>query len=174
MRSGKGSGKAAPKVIARARRTGKPKPKGQKVVMTAALANVICERIATGESLRAICATAGMPGITSVYKWLSDPEHAAFAEQYARARDQQADYYADEIIEIADSTKRARKHVQVEAARTRIDARKWLASKLRPKSYGDKVQADVVVRRSAQELSDDELAAHIITGRGGTADPPKG
>jgi hypothetical protein len=58
---------------------------------------------------------------------------AEFAAQYARAREEQADYYADEIIEIADTAEDAN------LARLRIDARKWKASKLRPKKYGEKI-----------------------------------
>ncbi len=54
--------------------------------------------------------------------------------RYARARGEQADFYADEIITIADTEPDAA------IARVRIDARKWAASKLRPKVYGDKVQ----------------------------------
>ncbi len=54
--------------------------------------------------------------------------------RYARAREEQADFYADEIITIADTEPDAA------IARVRIDARKWTASKLRPKVYGDRVQ----------------------------------
>lgn len=46
----------------------------------------------------------------------------------------QADFYADEIIEIADNSA-----VPYERARLQIDARKWLASKLKSKAYGDKI-----------------------------------
>ena len=97
------------------------------------LFNTICERIANGESLRGICADKDMPSVTSVMYWLGDD--AALAEQYARAREIQADGEFDEIKAIADLA--GPEDVQV--ARLRVDARKWRAGKLRPKVYGDKV-----------------------------------
>ena len=54
--------------------------------------------------------------------------------QYARARDQQAATYADDIVNIADTEQDPNK------ARVRIDARKWHASKLAPKKYGEKLE----------------------------------
>lgn len=72
-----------------------------------------------------------MPGIETVRRWLMGNE--AFRAQYAYAREEQADTYADEIVRIADSEPDSNR------ARVRIDARKWVAGKLRPKVYGDKV-----------------------------------
>ncbi|WP_297386538.1 hypothetical protein [Acidiferrobacter sp.] len=179
MGSGKASKKAAPKkaapklVLRGKRGSHKPKPPRQQVRMTQALFVTICDRLAQGESLRQICRTAGMPAIATFQKWLHAYPDAM--SHYARARELQAEFYADEIVEIADATQGARFHVQVESARTRIDARKWLASKLKPKSYGDKVQTDVTIHKPVQELSDDELAALITPGRGArTPDPAEG
>ena len=56
-----------------------------------------------------------------------------FAEQYARAREVQAETLADEIVSIADEDGDPQRQ------RLRVDARKWVASKLKPKRYGDKV-----------------------------------
>jgi hypothetical protein len=91
----------------------------------------ICLEIAEGKSLRSICLAHDMPASQTVRVWLA--LDAEFAAQYARAREEQADYYADEIIEIADTAEDAN------LARLRIDARKWKASKLRPKKYGEKL-----------------------------------
>jgi hypothetical protein len=91
----------------------------------------ICLEIAEGKSLRNICLADDMPASETVRVWLA--LDAEFAAQYARAREEQADYYADEIIEIADTAEDAN------LARLRIDARKWKASKLRPKKYGEKL-----------------------------------
>jgi hypothetical protein len=57
--------------------------------------------------------------------------HPEFLEQYARARELQTDIFIDEIIDIADSTEN-----DVQRDRLRIDSRKWIASKLKPKKYG--------------------------------------
>lgn len=101
---------------------------------TQKLADKICKRIAEGESLRKICDDSAIPSITSVRRWLADEKRADFRLQYACAREEQADFYADAIIEIADTEPDPQK------ARVRIDARKWYAGKLKPKKYGDKMQ----------------------------------
>jgi len=87
-----------------------------------------------GKSLREICAMGGMPGASTVYAWLG--QYREFSDMYARAREVQADVLADEVIEIADT------EPDPNRARVMIDARKWLASKLRPKKYGDRVELD--------------------------------
>lgn len=116
---------------------------------TQEIADEICERLSRGESLRAITGADRddfMPGQTTVYRWLDENEE--FRKQYARARELQADHYAEEIVDIADG-RDDWKPTADEAAqaivrdpqrdRLRIDARKWVASKLAPKKYGDKI-----------------------------------
>jgi len=100
-------------------------------------ADAICERIAMGESLRAICRDEAMPAMSTVFKWLTQQE--AFAEQYAHAREEQAETLADEIVTIADGLGGEDSAVLTARDRLRVDARKWAASKLKPKKYGDKV-----------------------------------
>lgn len=98
---------------------------------TQEIADAICERLCEGESLRTICDAPDMPNKATVFRWLAANE--AFSDQYARARETQADVIADEILAISDEEPDPQK------ARVRIDARKWLAGKMRPKVYGDKV-----------------------------------
>lgn len=105
---------------------------------TQAIADKICERIAAGESLRAICRDQNMPGLTSVWKWLG--KHEDFGKQYARAREEQAETLADEIVAIADNG-----DLTSDDRRIRVDARKWVASKLKPKQYGDRVDVNAQV-----------------------------
>lgn len=120
-----------------------------------ALLATICERIASGESLRSICSSEGMPAMSAVFTWLSDDDK--FQEQYAHAREAQAEAFADEIVAIADEPPNVvpvkggeegeTTEVQLDGAaiqrqRLRIDARKWVASKLKPKKYGDKVDVE--------------------------------
>ena len=94
-------------------------------------ADIICERLAQGESLRSICSAVDYPNKSTVFRWLA--AYPDFRDQYAHARESQADAIADEILNIADEADDAAK------ARVQIDARKWLAGKLRPKVYGDKI-----------------------------------
>lgn len=111
------------------------------------IAALICEALAEGHSLRSICAADDMPAKSTVFKWLS--EQPEFADQYARAREAQADCLFDDILEIADDGRndsytddegRARTDYDVIArSKLRIDARKWMAAKLRPRVYGEKL-----------------------------------
>jgi hypothetical protein len=112
----------------------------------------VCEQIALGRSLREICAADEFPAPSTICLWLKND--ADFAEHYAHARDRQADLYADEIIEIADSATAADYNV----ARLKVDARRWKASKLAPKKYGDKLDLNhsggVKVERIARVIHD--------------------
>jgi hypothetical protein len=134
----------------RAAKSAKAKP-GRPSSYSAALADKICDRIASGESLLSICKADNVPSQSMVFRWLN--QHAAFREKYARARDAQADVLAEETLEIADDGSNDwifrndpdnpgyllnGEHVQ--RSKLRIDARKWFASKVAPKKYGDKVQ----------------------------------
>lgn len=112
---------------------------GRPTDYTKDMADKICEKIANGRSLRSICAEDGMPPMKTIYRWLEANEE--FRHQYARARDKQADYFAEEIIEIADSAEA--ESAAVAKAKLQIDARKWAASKIAPKKYGDKQEIDV-------------------------------
>ena len=94
-----------------------------------------------------------MPNKSSFLRWVDNPvlnaEHG-LCDQYMRAREALADVYADEIIEIADDGSRDYKTLDdgrevpdqdhIARSRLRVDARKWAASKLAPKKYGDKIQ----------------------------------
>lgn len=131
---------------------------GRSSSFTTELAEEICELIATGHSLRNICLRDNIPHIATVMRWLADEKYVDFREQYTRARDMQADYYADEIVAIADEPLEAeRTKVKddgsverttgdaVERSKLMIESRKWIASKLKPKKYGDKIEHTVDV-----------------------------
>jgi hypothetical protein len=80
--------------------------------------------------------------VSTVYLWLM--RHEAFSEAYARAREEQADTFADEISAIADEPPPNDEKGRTDSGwvawqRNRIDARKWVAAKLKPKRYGEKV-----------------------------------
>ena len=119
------------------------------------LANGICERLANGDSLRKICAGNDMPDSRTVHRWIADNQ--GFCQQYAHAREGQAEFYADEIIEISDTATSE----DVAVARLRVDARKWYAAKLAPKKYGDKITTEHtgavgIVTSPMSALFDDE------------------
>lgn len=112
---------------------------------------LICEQIATSsKSLRTICLDDNMPCVATVLNWLNTmPE---FLAQYTRAKEQQADYLAEEMIDIADDGSNdfmtiTKGDISYEVenkewtsrSRLRVETRKWIASKLKPKKYSDKV-----------------------------------
>lgn len=105
---------------------------GRPTDYTEKLADLICERISNGESLKKVTDEEGMPSRVTVHAWLI--KYPTFLNKYEAARDLQADVYADEMDDIAhDPT------LDVQRARLIIDTRKWTASKLKPKKYGDKL-----------------------------------
>lgn len=120
------------------------------------VADSICEHLAGGESLRAICLADDMPDKATVFRWLAS--NASFRDQYARAREIQAETLVDEIIEISDDATNDwmvrnskggedsgwllnGEHVQ--RSRLRVDSRKWFASKVAPKKYGDRTHTEI-------------------------------
>jgi hypothetical protein len=76
---------------------------GRPTTYSQELADKICERLIDGESLRRISKRPGMPNASTVCRWLA--AHEDFREQYARAREAQADTLADEALYIADTPK---------------------------------------------------------------------
>lgn len=126
---------------------GKAKKPGRPSGYSPQIAAKICEVISTSSvGLHTICKESGMPAVSSIMKWLK--EHEEFSEQYARARELQADFMAGEILQIADDGSKDIVHTElgdytnheaINRSRLRVDARKWLASKLAPKVYGDKL-----------------------------------
>jgi hypothetical protein len=139
--------------ISKAKNPNAPKKKmGRPSIYSTHIANVICIRISEGESLRRILMEDGMPNQSTVYEWLL--KHPDFAEKYTRAREEQADTLADEIIAIADETPEMQPiydkqgnivDIKIDSGyvayqKQRIEARKWTAMKLKPKKYGDKLE----------------------------------
>lgn len=120
------------------------------VELTPELIETVLMEIASGNSLRSICAKDGMPEIQQIMRLrLKD---ATFAEQYARAREAQAEVFGDELQEIADNGENDwmednRPYCQgwrqngeaVARSRLRFDQRRWWMSKVLPQRYGDKI-----------------------------------
>lgn len=89
-----------------------------------------------GKSLRQICRENGWPHST-VLAWLN----SEFSDQYTQAQERRADYYFEEILEIADSCPADKE--EVAAAKLRIDTRKWIMGRMSPKKYSDRVNVDM-------------------------------
>ena len=95
----------------------------------------ICARISAGESLREICDEKTMPTRKTFFAAMN--ERPDRVNSYARAREAQGDDQFERVCQIADKVERG--ELDPASARVAIDARKWIAGKLRPKVYGDKI-----------------------------------
>ena len=101
------------------------------------LANRMLEEIASGRSVIGMCREEDWtPNADTWYRWLYKIE--GLSDRYARAKAFQSEREADIILDIADNAT----NQDFQVARLRVDARKWIASKLLPTKYGDKTSID--------------------------------
>ena len=119
----------------------------RKVILTNELIEKLTSQIADGKSLPTICKQADMPGIVTIFDWLDkaaepscDAVYKRLLEKYARAREQQADRFFEEVSDIRDKVE----HGSYEAHQARIifDILRWQAGKLKPSKYGEKLQVE--------------------------------
>lgn len=108
-----------------------------------------------GESLTKVAPALGV-GLSSIYRWQID--HPEFREAYARAREDQADTLADQLVEISDNLEE-----DANSRRVRVDARKWVASKLKPKTYGERQQIDLDAKVELQQADPASIANQLVT-----------
>lgn len=121
-------------------------PAGRPTTYTEELGKEICHTIAnSSKSLRTISIEFNVP-LRTLLDWLS--VNKEFSQQYAQAKEQQADFLAEEMLEIADETSDDTIYTDkgpienrewINRSRLRVDTRKWIASKLKPKKYADRV-----------------------------------
>lgn len=127
------------------------RPNGRPSTYTKDIADKLCAGLAVGESLRTVCSGEGMPCVATVFNWFRSQD--GFLEQYTRAKQESADALTDEMLDIADDAtndwmlRNGDENVgydfkgeHVQRSKLRIETRKWLASKLKPKKYGDRTK----------------------------------
>lgn len=129
---------------------------GRPTTYSTDITDAICERLAMGESMRSIARDDDMPAISTIFKWIR--EHDEFSKQYALAKQESADAMAEDILDIADDGTNDWMEKQdsegnaagwsfngehVQRSKLRVDARKWLMSKMKPKKYGEKVSQEI-------------------------------
>ena len=120
--------------MTRAKKPAPKKPAHRPSGYSDARADRICAAIAQGQPLVKACEAETIDYSTAV-RWLREREY--FRANYAQAREDQADWHADEVLAIADDAT-----LTPDDRRVRIDARKWSAGKMKPKRYGDKLQTE--------------------------------
>ncbi|MHB9161356.1 MAG: terminase small subunit-like protein [Nitrosotalea sp.] len=123
-----------------------PKPS----TYTPEMGEEICKTVATSsEGLHALCKkNSHWPKYDTVFDWRL--QNKDFREHYAEAKKHQAEHLIEEILTIADDGKNDLRETQqgrwitdqenINRAKLRIDTRKWIASKLLPHLYGEKVE----------------------------------
>jgi hypothetical protein len=116
------------------------------------------ELIADGLSIRKACAQTGLP-ISTFTDHILKPE---YSEHYARAMERRADAIFDEIVDISDGEQQEDgEKPDTQRDRLRIDARKWVVSKMLPKKYGDKVTQELTGADGAK-LIPEKITIEII------------
>ena len=152
------------KELKRKRRVGRPSTYNREVCIR------LCQEISTTtRSLKLICEqNSTFPKPTTIYRWLS--EYEEFREMYAKAKDDQVQLMADQLLEISDTPqlgeivtvagtgkkrKRERKTADmIEHRRLQVETRKWLLSKLRPRQYGERIEVDSTSNPLAELLAE--------------------
>ncbi len=123
---------------------------GRPTDFTPELGDILCAKIATStRSIKRICEDKGMPSHTTFWAWLR--KYPDFLAQYTRAKAEQSDLLIEETLDIADDSRNdfieeldKKGEVKgalfnkeaVQRSKLRIDTRQWLATKLKPKIYG--------------------------------------
>ncbi len=110
-------------------------------IKTPELIEQICLLVAQGRSIKSIGEEEGMPDAKSIWTWLNRDEE--FLLIYTRAIQARAIIHAERIDELAEMATRG--EIPADVARVAIDAKKWTASRLLPKIYGDRTQVEATV-----------------------------
>jgi hypothetical protein len=137
-----------------------------KTSFTPEMGDRICEQISAGNSLRATCELDWAPARRTVFVWLR--EQPEFRQQYALAQIEGAHAHADDALAIADDGRNDwmanndpdnpgyRLNAEAVArSRLRVDTRKWMAARMFPTMYGDKVEITGEIRQ--RDVSDQPL-----------------
>ncbi len=167
--------KTTPKAKAKVKAKAKPKKRvGRPTKYTQALSDKLCSELSQGKSLRTICKSTLFPSTVTVFKWMRTNEE--FLNQYTRAKEESADALTDEMLDIADNANNdymeelgkdgQSKGYQlngdhVRRSNLRIETRKWLASKLKPKRYGNNISVAVKESKEFSKENLDELESYL-------------
>ena len=109
-------------------------PAGRPTSYTPEIGQLVCDKVACSKSglRKTLESDDELPAYETVRYWLRN--YAQFSTAYAQARSEQLQGLAEDIIDISNDDS-----LEANDKRVRIDAIKWLLSKLIPKTYGDKL-----------------------------------
>jgi len=157
---------------------------GRPTKYTQELADDICERLAGGESMRSISRDDAMPHCATMFRWIRT--YQEFCEQYDKAKVESADALVEDMLDIADNQVAqpliidgkpvevdgkivmVKDAVSVNHAKLRVDTRKWAASKLKPKKYGDRIYQEtkhtgIIGLKDLSKMTNEELEDELQT-----------
>jgi hypothetical protein len=106
----------------------------------------VLDLISQGLSIRKACDQISMAPRTFM-DYIAKPE---YSQQYAQAMEKRADALFDQIIDIADVGSG-----DFMRDRLRVDARKWVVSKMLPKKYGDKIDENAMSNQKLEIIIND-------------------
>ena len=126
----------------------------------------ICKQISEGKSLSTALKSDGMPSYRSALMMLQT--NLEFRTMYEKAIESRADRLAEEILELADEAIPANldgpsKSAWVQQKRLQVDTRKWVAAKLKPKVYGDRIDVSVTDTRISVSDALKEAKQRVLT-----------
>lgn len=133
----------------------------------------ICEQMSIGKSLSTAIKAEGMPSYHAVMLMVkNNPE---FRAMYEKAIESRADRLAEEILELADQEmpdglEGPMASAWVQQKRMQVDARKWVASKLKPKVYGDRIDVAVTDNRISVMDALKEAKQRVLTDESNVVD----
>jgi len=137
-----------------------PKRTGRPSVYTEDIAEELFRRIGGGEALNKICAYLELspgahpdsppeprpasdkfPDRATILRWITNDTPPGFYGKYTRACEARAEGWAEEVVAVSDE-----KDDYFGSRAVRVDARKWVASKLLRPRYGDRIDVDVLFK----------------------------
>ena len=126
----------------------------------------IVDKVSAGKSVSTVLRDEGMPNWTVFQAMLA--QDAKLTAAYEKAVQDRADRLADEILQLSDEQmpdglEGAMASAWVQQKRMQVDARKWIASKLKPRTYGDRI--DMTVRDERISVIDalEAAKARVLT-----------
>ena len=107
---------------------------GRPTILTDRLIDELCQRLSQGVSMRSVCRDDDMPCMATIWRWLRENDN--FARRYTAAKQESADAMIEDILAISDQDD---DEESTNRSRLRVDTRKWIAAKLRPEKYSEKL-----------------------------------
>ena len=125
---------------------------GRPSIYTPEIAKEICDTVSCSpKALQSLCLmNPHWPSYNCIYEWIRD-NRRNFGDDYAVAKDNQADCLVDDILRIIDKPETfidesGNERNDVGMMRLKVDSLKWQAMKLKPRKYADKAQTELTIK----------------------------